>query len=107
MLTQYDWPGNVRELRLALERASLLAKGEEIRPHHLPATLLAALSDRPRGPETSTNLRTSLKAAEKDALLEVLGATKWNVTESARRLGLPRRTVVYRMRKLQLRRPSK
>ncbi len=35
----YDWPGNVRELRNALERASILSSGPEIRPDHLPESL--------------------------------------------------------------------
>jgi DNA-binding NtrC family response regulator len=34
-LEQY-WPGNVRELRNAMERATLLSRGEVILPEHLP-----------------------------------------------------------------------
>ncbi|MBI4590988.1 MAG: sigma-54-dependent Fis family transcriptional regulator [Candidatus Rokubacteria bacterium] len=35
-LEAYDWPGNVRELRHAIERAVILAQGEEIQPEELP-----------------------------------------------------------------------
>ncbi len=35
-LEAYDWPGNVRELRHAIERAVILAQGEEIQPEDLP-----------------------------------------------------------------------
>jgi two-component system response regulator AtoC len=35
-LAAYDWPGNVRELRHAIERAVILAQGEEIQPEDLP-----------------------------------------------------------------------
>ena len=38
-LTRYSWPGNVRELRNAMERASLLSRGELIMPEHLPARI--------------------------------------------------------------------
>jgi transcriptional regulator with GAF, ATPase, and Fis domain len=40
-------------------------------------------------------------------LLEALARTRWNVTAAAQRLGLPRRTVVYRMARLGLRRPTR
>ncbi|MHB8879312.1 MAG: helix-turn-helix domain-containing protein, partial [Myxococcaceae bacterium] len=33
--------------------------------------------------------------------------TGWNVTAAAKNLGLPRRTVVYRMARLGLRRPTR
>jgi DNA-binding NtrC family response regulator len=36
LLTEYGWPGNIRELRNMLERASLLARGQEISPAHFP-----------------------------------------------------------------------
>ena len=35
-LEAYDWPGNVRELRHAIERAVILAQGEEVQPEDLP-----------------------------------------------------------------------
>jgi transcriptional regulator with GAF, ATPase, and Fis domain len=53
------------------------------------------------------DLRSSLKVAERDAFLKTLALTRWNVTEAAKRLGLPRRTVIYRMSRLGLRRPTR
>lgn len=35
VLEQHSWPGNVRELQHVIERASILAEGEEILPEHL------------------------------------------------------------------------
>lgn len=37
----YHWPGNIRELQNALERASTIAQGNAIQPHHLPAAIHA------------------------------------------------------------------
>jgi two-component system nitrogen regulation response regulator GlnG len=37
LLERRDWPGNVRELRNAIEHGAVLARGEAIRPEHLPA----------------------------------------------------------------------
>jgi transcriptional regulator with GAF, ATPase, and Fis domain len=48
-----------------------------------------------------------MKAAERELLLEALARTRWNVTAAASRLGVPRRTVVYRMGKLGLKRPAR
>ncbi|MFZ5469005.1 MAG: helix-turn-helix domain-containing protein [Myxococcota bacterium] len=101
-LLAYDWPGNVRELRNAMERAALAAESDELRPEHLPPRVTEDA-----GPSGGENLRSALKAAEKEALLKALARTQWNVTAAARGLGLPRRTVVYRMARLGLRRPAR
>ncbi|NIP84633.1 MAG: AAA domain-containing protein, partial [Planctomycetales bacterium] len=39
-LQDYDWPGNVRELQNYIERAVVLAEGDELTPDLLPAELL-------------------------------------------------------------------
>jgi transcriptional regulator with PAS, ATPase and Fis domain len=36
LIENYPWPGNIRELRNMLERACLLARGQEILPEHFP-----------------------------------------------------------------------
>ncbi len=102
-LQDYGWPGNVRELRNAVRLAALVAESDEVRLENLPA---AVQRERNMELEIGADLRTALKATEKDALLKVLARTRWNVTAAARELGLPRRTVVYRMSRLGLKRPA-
>jgi pSer/pThr/pTyr-binding forkhead associated (FHA) protein len=97
LLKAYRWPGQVRELRTVMLRAARTAVRDEVGSDALPTRLAAA------GPRA--NLRGALKEAERDLLLEALARTRWNVTAAATRLGLPRRTVVYRMARLGLRRP--
>jgi len=103
-LQNYPWPGNVRELRNAAGLAALASESEEVRFENLPTAVQ-------HGPaselEPGADLRSKLKAAEKDVLLKVLARTRWNVTAAARELGLPRRTVVYRMSRLGLKRPAR
>ncbi len=41
-LEAYHWPGNVRELLHAIERASILSKGDEIQPEDLPPEVRGA-----------------------------------------------------------------
>jgi transcriptional regulator of acetoin/glycerol metabolism len=98
-LTRYAWPGNVRELRNVMARAARAAVRDEVGPDALPARLTQEAP--------AENLRSALKDTERSLLLETLARTRWNVTQAAARLGLPRRTVVYRMSKLGLRRPAR
>ena len=98
-----DWPGNVRELKSSLQRAALLVDSSgEVLPEHLTDAhgQLAA------GGTREIDLRASLRTMERRSLLEALGRTSWNVTEAAHALGLPRRTVVYRMSRLGIKRPA-
>ena len=98
-----DWSGSVRELKSLLQRAALLVDASgEVLPEYLtdPEGRFAS-----RGSK-GEDLRASLRAMESRVIVEALGRTSWNVTEAAHLLGLPRRTVVYRMAKLGLKRPS-
>jgi DNA-binding NtrC family response regulator len=101
-LTDYDWPGNVRELESVIERALLLAEGEEILPVDLPAAVRAGLS-LPRGP-LSLDIPESgidLEAVERSLVLRALEKAEGNVSRAARLLGLTRRTMQYRLEKIQ------
>jgi hypothetical protein len=98
-----DWPGSVRELKSLLQRAALLVDASgEVLPEHLTEAHGRFTAGGPR----ETDLRASLRTIERRTVLEALGRTSWNVTEAARALGLPRRTVVYRMSRLGLKRPA-
>jgi hypothetical protein len=99
-LHRASYPRNLSELKFAMEVAAVVSDAEEVLMNALPASFS-------EGAPPSANLRVSMKNAEKEALLHALGRTRWNVSEAARILGLPRRTVVYRMSKLGLRRPAR
>lgn len=99
LLLAWQWPGQVRELRTVIFRAARAAVRDEVGSDALPARLSATGS--------RSTLRGALQETERDLLLEALARTRWNVTAAATRLGLPRRTVVYRMARLGLRRPAR
>jgi len=86
---------NVRDLRNYGKRAALLVDGREVRPDQLGT---AGRSDLTR------DVRERVREVELRTLQEALRRTEWNVSEAARLLSLPRRTMVYRMRRLGLRR---
>ena len=49
LIENYPWPGNIRELRNMLERACLLARGQEILPEHFPGLSTRPSSAAPQG----------------------------------------------------------
>lgn len=114
LLRRYRWPGNVRELKNAIERALVLADGRTIRVEDLPMDLVAAgcpdASDEAGTPiaEVGENedFRTRVDRFEAEILSEALRRADWNQRVAARRLGLPLRTLVYKIRVLNLRRPN-
>jgi len=90
-LLRHDWPGNVRELRNALERAEILCEDGLIRSEHLE------LMARPGSTPT-----TDLNTIERDMIARVLREERWNKAACARRLGLSRTQLYYRIRKYRL-----
>ena len=103
-LLQYSWPGNVRELANTMERLALLADAPVV---------TAAMLDVPTAPDTAPGagevstpghaLDAALGTVERARLLEALDETFWNVTRAARRLGISRDTLRYRISKHRLR----
>jgi two-component system response regulator PilR (NtrC family) len=101
-LMAYDWPGNVRQLESVIERALLLSEGETIGPNDLPATVRARLGSAadPIGldiPDTGIDI----EAVERSLIVKALEKAQGNVTRAARLLGLTRRTLQYRLEKMQ------
>jgi DNA-binding NtrC family response regulator len=97
-LEKYAWPGNVRELRNAMERAVLLSRGELILPDHLPARVVEA------GKSTvaveSTDLER-LEEIERQAIFQTLRQHQSNRTETAKALGISRRTLIYKLQRFR------
>jgi DNA-binding NtrC family response regulator len=97
-LRTYSWPGNVRELKHLVERAVLLSRGNVI---HVSDLALAQ-------PQASASSETvllhglTLERAERLLIERALHETGSNVSESARRLGVSRMTLRYRMEKYGL-----
>jgi len=97
-LKGYTWPGNVRELQNAMERASLLSRGELILLDHIPARITAAWQ-KPIASEHHT--AEKLQEIEDQALLESLRKHHYNRTETAQALGIGRRTLIYKLQRLR------
>jgi formate hydrogenlyase transcriptional activator len=109
----YSWPGNIRELQNLIERAMILAT-DEVLPNPLPAagptpviassTVLRTARD--SGPAVSRTLRDS----ERALIVQTLDATGWVVggaNGAAAQLGLKRTTLIDRMKRHGIQRPTR
>jgi len=95
-LLAHNWPGNVRELEHVIERASLLATGDEISVDDL---MLRTRTDAnaPRLEEMT------LEQVERYLIERALAAQGGNVSEAARVLGLSRSALYRRLASLGVR----
>jgi NtrC-family two-component system response regulator AlgB len=91
-LLGYEWPGNIRELRNAIERAIVLAAGDQIGPELLPARVAGAL---PAGPYLGGDF--SFAEIEREHMLRVIAGHP-KVEEAAAILGVDASTL-WRKRK--------
>jgi len=90
-MTDYSWPGNVRELRNEVERLVIMVPEDLIDAKDLSL---------PNGTSMvpATNLHEARAQFEKEFILSKLKETNWNVTQTARILGLER-SYLYRKMK--------
>jgi formate hydrogenlyase transcriptional activator len=94
VLKAHDWPGNIRELQNFIERAVLFSPGSVLR---LPLDLKQTAK------QSSESAARTLADADREHIVETLKQTGWMIggqDGAANRLGLPRTTLIYKMRKL-------
>ena len=102
-LQNHSWPGNVRELQNAIERAAILADGNEIEPSHLRLTGEAVGGPRLgdvldlSGPLADVGRRAAA-AAEDEAVRQALLECRDDRTEAAARLGITLAALGRRLR---------
>jgi formate hydrogenlyase transcriptional activator len=100
-LSSYQWPGNIRELQNLIERAVILSN-DGVLPNPLPtaeteqrATISAGV--------------TTLRDSERTLILQTLEGVGWVIggpKGAAAKLGLKRTTLIHKMQKLGIFRPS-
>ncbi len=98
-MLKYGWPGNVRELMNAIERAVVLARSEYLDEEDLPPVVkdeeLKSQDVTPKSVPGSP----SLDEVEKATILKTLEASRGNKSETARRLGITRKTLHKKLKK--------
>ena len=96
-LQAYDFPGNVRELENLIERAYAMGARDHISLTDLPSLTLSA-----RPSPISTRTLPTLAEVEKELILRALALHKNDKEQSARALGLSRRTIYRRLKEYGL-----
>jgi DNA-binding NtrC family response regulator len=99
VLERYDWPGNVRELEHVIGRACMLAEGENIDVSDLPAALTQS-----NEPDTTNGAAASslLDEQERRLVMEALRSANGNQSEAARKLGIGRDALRYKMKRYEI-----
>ena len=95
-LLAHAWPGNVRELRNAIQRACLLSRGDVVMPEHLPPRI-AGLADQTHAHSDEGRL----SQVERATILATLTECKGNRTHAAKKLGISRRALIYKLRAIE------
>ena len=103
VLTGYTWPGNVRELKNAIERALVLCT-DTITAADLPDKM-RDMAQRTRPIAIAADVRGHLAEVERAAIVAALEADGGNQTRAAKRLGLSRRALIYKLEKYGLKPP--
>lgn len=107
-LDRYRFPGNVRELRNLIERATILATGERIEAEDLPDLGDAAPAEEGSRDEASLvaspdrNLKEVLADVERRLITRALTEADGVQAEAARRLGVSRSDLAYKIRRLDI-----
>ncbi|MGE0042554.1 MAG: sigma 54-interacting transcriptional regulator [Vicinamibacterales bacterium] len=112
LFSQYWWPGNVRQLRNEIQRAVALAPPagvvgpehlspdlHDTAPHESPGQAAAQVPVTLRGGQT---LASVVDEIERNLIRDTLARHRGNISESARALGLTRRGLYLKLRRLGL-----
>jgi two-component system nitrogen regulation response regulator NtrX len=100
LLSQYHWPGNVRELRNMMERVVIMVDSESIDVEHLRPLLLQTSADGVT--PTGGTLREHLESFERTSIEKALAASRGNIAQAARALGLDRANLHRKLRRFGL-----
>ncbi len=95
LLKNYHWPGNIRELRNVLERIVVVATQATITKQMLPEKI----RDEVLVLKKKRDNCLDLSGQEKRLITEALEQSGWNQSRAARKLGITRNTLRYRMKK--------
>jgi DNA-binding NtrC family response regulator len=97
-LARHPLPGNVRQLRNLVESALILAVGRTIEPGDLGPDGVASGTP----PSSGRDLPSALEAFERAWIVKALGQARGSVPGAAESLGIPERTLRYKLSKLTI-----
>jgi DNA-binding NtrC family response regulator len=97
LLQRYQWPGNIRELQHAIERAIIMAEGDE-----LDSRDFFFLSAKPASEKAPTAVTLNLDDMERSTIQRAIDKNGGNISKAAKELGLTRASLYRRLEKYGL-----
>ena len=109
VLEAHVWSGNIRELRHAMSSAAVVADGEVLHATDLPEAIRGRAKEAPPSSAVAADLGAmsldeAVRAFERSRIERALEASGGNQSQAARILGIPRKTLVSKLKALGLRR---
>lgn len=99
LLQEYDWPGNVRQLRNVIEGMVVMSNTKEIQPRALPENIRKGI---PAQRTIAVRMGATMAEAEKEIIRATLVGFRGNRAQTARQLGIGRKTLYRKMQEYGL-----
>lgn len=97
ILMEYGWKGNIRELENVIEHMVVMSGGKTITTEILPYSIKESVKSFARTNIQVSDLAKSVGEYESNIIEVVLESVKWNKSEAARILNIPRTTLIYKV----------
>jgi DNA-binding NtrC family response regulator len=107
ILKDHTWPGNVHELENVIARAVIVSRGEQILPSHLPTGIAGPVAGVKADAYRKHGVASQLDAIEREVIRNALEKEGWNQSHAARRLGMKRTTLQYKLKKYGISRQAR
>ncbi|MDI3535281.1 MAG: hypothetical protein PWQ82_1646 [Thermosediminibacterales bacterium] len=101
LLEEYDWPGNIRELKNVVERLVVFSQGGMIHKTYLPSHILNNSKKR-LNKNSKNDLGKMVNEIERQTIINMLKKHSYNKARVARALNIPRSTLYYKMKTLNI-----
>jgi DNA-binding NtrC family response regulator len=101
ILRKHWWPGNIRELENLIERLVAVSDKDWITDEDLPYEFHVAQIDAAR-PASTNLLEEAVTTFERNFIVRALEKGGWNVTATARALGIPLSTLKFKIQRLEI-----
>src|SRR5579859_1072210 len=102
LLTSLNWPGNVRELENLIERLAIFTATEEITADEVEQERARRAAPDKGVEKSASTLGGKVQEIERQEILRVLREAKGNKSLAARKLGIERKTLYEKARRLAI-----
>ncbi|QQR81484.1 MAG: sigma-54-dependent Fis family transcriptional regulator [Deltaproteobacteria bacterium] len=100
ILSTHNWPGNIRELENFVERIVAISTNDMVAKEDIPLEYYLYQLDQSEPVEGEDKLQKSLDAFERSFIFRVLKDSGWNQTRASLKLGVHRKTLEYKIKRL-------